>query len=302
MARKIVFVLGMARSGTSALTKVLSLCGARLPAGMMGGFVGNPTGYWEPRKTIQINETILRRHGSTIHDPTLRMWEDTFSARERTVVRDYLHSLHGDVVVVKDLAVTVLADLWFGEARNAGLEPCAVIAVRHPGQACASLQQMALHPPPELAGALWLKHNLIAEHSTRPVSRVFVEYTKLLKDWRVEMKRISTTLNLDLDLVADVDEFLTADLCHQTDEHIPVLFGQDWTVRVWEMLSAAARDHPVDETGFDEVFGAYRAAEHDFRVAVGDWRKARKSAVPPWLGRVGLELAALAHRRRGTWA
>ena len=29
-----LFVLGMARSGTSALTRVLSLCGGTLPAGM----------------------------------------------------------------------------------------------------------------------------------------------------------------------------------------------------------------------------------------------------------------------------
>ena len=31
-----LFVLGLGRSGTSALTRVLSLCGAALPAGLLG--------------------------------------------------------------------------------------------------------------------------------------------------------------------------------------------------------------------------------------------------------------------------
>ncbi|GLV08475.1 hypothetical protein MyChFU_17950 [Mycobacterium intracellulare subsp. chimaera] len=63
-----LFVLGMARSGTSALTRVLSLCGSTLPAGMCGADGNNPRGYWEPRAAIMLNETILRRHDSNWYD------------------------------------------------------------------------------------------------------------------------------------------------------------------------------------------------------------------------------------------
>ncbi len=38
----ILFVLGMGRSGTSALTRVLSLCGGTLPAKLVGANAGNP--------------------------------------------------------------------------------------------------------------------------------------------------------------------------------------------------------------------------------------------------------------------
>ncbi|HNA50429.1 MAG TPA: sulfotransferase family protein, partial [Mycobacterium sp.] len=55
----ILFVLAMARSGTSALTRVLSLCGAALPAGMLGANKGNQRGYWEPRESIYLNLRIL---------------------------------------------------------------------------------------------------------------------------------------------------------------------------------------------------------------------------------------------------
>src|ERR1700761_6556690 len=72
----VLFVLGPQRSGTSALTRVLSLCGATLPSGMLGADSGNPRGNWEPRKAISINEAILYRHGSAWFDPSLRLQEN----------------------------------------------------------------------------------------------------------------------------------------------------------------------------------------------------------------------------------
>ena len=79
-----LFVLGMGRSGTSALTRVLSLCGARLPAGMMGADNGNQRGYWEPRAALLLNRAILERHGSAWWDPSLRLLEqDAIGADEK---------------------------------------------------------------------------------------------------------------------------------------------------------------------------------------------------------------------------
>ncbi len=59
-----LFVMGVNRSGTSALTRVLSLCGGTLPAGLAGANSRNPLGYWEPRASHRVNYTILRRHRS----------------------------------------------------------------------------------------------------------------------------------------------------------------------------------------------------------------------------------------------
>lgn len=76
-ARRIVlFVLGQGRSGTSALARVLSLCGGALPADVRPADDHNPRGYWEPRATLVLNEKILRRHGSAGFDPSLRLLED----------------------------------------------------------------------------------------------------------------------------------------------------------------------------------------------------------------------------------
>lgn len=77
----VLFVLGMGRSGTSALTRVLSLCGATLPAGMMGADEGNKRGYGGPRASLLLNRKIQERHGSAWWDPI------TAHARERCLRR-----------------------------------------------------------------------------------------------------------------------------------------------------------------------------------------------------------------------
>ena len=79
-----LFVMGVPRSGTSALARVLALCGATLPAGMKGADRANPRGYWEPRQALHLNDAILRRHGSAAFDTSLRLQEEgAFDAEEK---------------------------------------------------------------------------------------------------------------------------------------------------------------------------------------------------------------------------
>jgi hypothetical protein len=52
--KELIFILGMARSGTSALTRVLSLCGCALPKSLKEANDGNPRGFWEP---VEARET-----------------------------------------------------------------------------------------------------------------------------------------------------------------------------------------------------------------------------------------------------
>ena len=198
-----LFVLGMPRSGTSALTRVLSLCGATLPAGMLGADSGNPRGYWEPRKALRLNNSILLRHGSGTYDPSLRLQEegaldDGQKAAYVAEISAYLDTLpDAPLVIIKDLQITALSDVWFEATRLAGFDIAIVIAVRHPKEVIASLAKL-MRAQPELSCALWLKYNLLAERQTRGMRRVFVEYANLLGNWHEEIARISTALSIDL--------------------------------------------------------------------------------------------------------
>jgi hypothetical protein len=313
-----LFVLGLGRSGTSALTRVVSLCGATLPAGLLGATAGNSRGCWEPRAAIHLNETILRRQGSSAYDLALRpRSKAAFDADDHaacvTKLTAFLTTLPAaPLVVIKEPKITAVSGLWFQAARLAGFDIAAVVAVRHPQEVIASFERRTrrrhyVHVSPELASAWWLKYTLLAERDTRGVPRAFVEYANLLEDWRREIKRISAALAIDLSTQDQhaIEEFLSPDLRHH--RHVgPVTepLGADWVSVVYQALSAAARDEPWDRAALDHVFEAYRATEHGFRTAFRDAQRYRKlnRLMLPSLVKLALEFLALTHRRRGTWA
>ena len=276
-----LFVLGVSRSGTSALTRVLSLCGGTLPAALAGANASNPLGHWEPRAAIDLNDAILYRHRSTVNDPTLRLQEEgAFDAEDQAAcvagIRAYLSKLPAaPLVLIKEPRITALSGLWFEAARQAGFDVAAVVTVRHPQEVIASLAARD-GASPELANALWLKYNLLAERESRGVPRVFVEYANLLDNLRREVARISAALGVELNTGDEgaIEEFLKQDLRRQRHRGtVTDLFGTDWISSAYNALSSAARDEPLDESTLDRIYQTYRASEHDFRTVFEDFRE-----------------------------
>ncbi|VEG55265.1 Uncharacterised protein [Mycolicibacterium aurum] len=311
-----LFVLGFGRSGTSALARVLSLCGAALPPNLLGATAENSRGFWEPRAAIHLNEVILRSRGMSAYDLGLRKQGALSNAEDDRAlvrIREFFATLpSAPLVVIKEPKITALTTLWFEGARRAGFDVAAVVAMRHPEEASASIgkrasQQNYVRPSPELSSAWWLKYTLLAEKDTRDVPRVIVDFGNLLDDWRREVKRISSALHLDLDRQdeAVIDDFLSPSLRHHRHRGcVNEPFGTDWVGAVYAELTAAACDEPWDQAVLDRVFDAYEASERGFRTAIEDSQRYRNlnRLMLPSLVKVGLELLALAHLRRGTWA
>ncbi len=274
--RVIVFVFGMGRSGSSALTRVLSLCGGTLPDSLLGANEGNPLGHWEPQAALDLNEAFLRQHGAAWHDPTLRLqgevpFTDEQRAAWRARIRAFLQPLAAaPLLLIKEPRITALSDFWFEAAQELGLSIRIVVPVRHPEEVAASLAARD-RTSPELSGAMWLKYNLLAERQSRAHPRVFVEYASLLRDWRAEVGRISAALSLDLSVRDEsaIDAFLRPDLRRQRHGgRITESFGFPWLSRTYAALSAAAQDQPLDTNALDEIFDAYKACERGFRLAL----------------------------------
>ncbi|OBI46553.1 hypothetical protein A5707_21000 [Mycobacterium kyorinense] len=304
--------MGAPRSGTSAVTRVLSLCGAALPTGMAGADRNNPRGYWEPRASLHINNSILHRNGSTTFDTSLHLQDEGgFDAQEKArcvaEIGSFLSTLPAaPLVVIKDPRITLLSGLWFEAARTAGFDVAAVIPVRHPQEVIAS-GAAALLTAPDLATALWLKFNLLSERDTRGLPRVFVDYASFLEDWRREIKRISVALAIDLDARDEgaIEEFLTPDLHRQ--QHggaVTEPFGTDWISVTYDALCAATRDEPWDQATLDRVLEAYRASERGYRAVFENAQQLHKiyRFMPPRFLKLRNGIVAMAHRRRGTWA
>jgi hypothetical protein len=64
-----IFVVGMHRSGTSAIARLLNLLGVDLGDDLLPSAVDNETGFWESRRVVEANDAILATLSSRWDSP-----------------------------------------------------------------------------------------------------------------------------------------------------------------------------------------------------------------------------------------
>jgi hypothetical protein len=282
MNKQCIFVLGPGRSGSSALTRVLSLCGCALPEALFQANGANPKGFWEPVDAMKLNDEFVFRHDVSWFNPTLRLQEEVVleqSEREEFIgkIQGFLQECpRAPALVIKDPRITMLTEFWFEAARREGFSIGAIIPIRHPQEVAASWAAAA-GVSAELANGVWLKYNLLAERGSRELPRVFISYQNLLSDWRTQVTRISKALAIDLHMSgeagAEIDAFLTRDLYRQRFEGLTSdLFGQPWTAQAYSIFSDATEGRPVDSAALDAIYDSYRMCERTFRTSLDEFR------------------------------
>jgi hypothetical protein len=278
--KEILFILGVGRSGTSMLARILSLCGGALPERLKDPNPANPTGFWEPLEALRLNDEFLLRHHATYLDPTLRLQgEVSFSRDEKNSyvgkIRAFLEQCpDAPLLVIKEPRITALFEFWLEAAEQAGWAAKVIIPIRHPQEVVASLAAW-VEASPHLWSALWLKYNLLAERYSRHLPRVFVEYSNLLGDWRRQVARISRSLAVELapGEGSSIDAFLDPNLPRQRHpEPIGEPFAYPWLSDTYALLSGAAHDRPLDLAKLDEIMWAYRTCERAFRISLDESR------------------------------
>jgi hypothetical protein len=285
-ARDLIFVIGMHRSGTSALARVLSLCGAALPRRLLPPNGGNPTGYWEPSEAMELNERFLRRQRSSWADPALRyrdaLGDPADLARFDASSRDFVQSIGeflangfepGEAVVLKEPRISALLPYWLAAAAEAGYRAKAIHIFRNPADVAASLAvQHGISF--ERASALWQKYNLLGEHDARPIPRAFVSYEALIEDWSSAIARCSSEIGVDLDAGAEarrmIETFLSPHLNHYSGRKIAWNHAQrpacEQMLLVHDALRRAAGG-AADTAAFDALLASYCAS----RAAQKSW-------------------------------
>lgn len=256
--RPALIVLGMHRSGTSALTRVLALHGAALPAEMPTGKPDNPRGFWEATPVQVMNDRVLAALGRAWDDPrplprplappdVLAAWQV-----EATVILAQQYTA-GGAFVLKEPRMARLMEIWRPALESLGVAPIGVLPIRNPLEVAASLAArdgMALRP----AMHLWLDHVLAAEFGTRGWPRVVVHHDTLLTNWRYAVAPVLGLLGGDGALAADapaIDAFLTQELRHHHAYTDSVLRHPEIPPTV-KLAFAEMRRHP-DATPIDEV-------------------------------------------------
>ena len=221
--RTAYLVLGMHRSGTSAVTQLMALAGASLPENLMAGDQHNAKGYFEPWKIALLNDGRLRAGGAA--------WDDIFAFPFKPLSikaeRGWLNRAEAlfeeeygelDHPLLKDPRVTVLMPFWRTALTEMEVAARCVIPVRHPMAVAGSLARRNGFAP-EKSVLMWTAYMLAAEAYTRDLPRAFVSYDGLLRDWRGEVARIEAAHGAPLPKLTGaaartIDRFLTPALNH----------------------------------------------------------------------------------------
>ena len=239
-----ILVLGMHRSGTSALTRVISFLGAELPRNLMPPRPDdNELGFWEPRDLWILHDRMLAEAGSR--------WDDwrrlDLSALPPERVTDYKEEIASQIVdeyggariiVLKEPRICRFVPLQVDLLRKQGYECHCVLALRHPLGVIGSLGRRN-GMTAGFAALLWLRHMLDAEAATRSMPRALVSYDALLANWPSAVRRMTTHLGVEWPHGAaaagdQIANFLSTDLQH---------FAPDWqALRASDEIRAWLKD------------------------------------------------------------
>lgn len=253
--RQALLIIGMHRSGTSALTRVLNLHGAFLGADLLESAFDNEAGFWENRHVVDFHERLLAALGSSWDDPRpLRQewleearaggWMDQLAALLRTEFKN------ASLWAVKDPRLCRFLPLWLEVLHGLEVEPKLAFATRHPGEVIGSLiKRNGLSAG--AASLLWLRHLDEPMQYSGGLARSMVGYDELLRDWRSVMARLARELDLAWPVASDdcaeaVDAHLRRDLRHQHAATTQELLPQAWRdilLGVHEKALGIARGH-----------------------------------------------------------
>jgi hypothetical protein len=229
LKRRAILVLGMHRSGTSALSGVACALGASAPKNLLPANFANPNGYWESLPLVQAHSELLASADSSWDDWRQldpRWYGSEDAPRFRRRIRDILESEYDEkpLFVVKDPRLCRFLPFFLSVLKEMAVTPVALFSLRDPLEVAFSLRRRDGFAISKSV-ALWLRHVLEAELHSREMPRCTICYENLLKDWRLEMGRAGGATGVawpaDPETSAtSIDKFLVRDLYHERNESI----------------------------------------------------------------------------------
>lgn len=290
--RTAVLVVGMHRSGTSAVTRVLNLLGCDLPKTLMAPGPTNESGHWESDAFYDLNNRILESAGSYWHD-WLELNPGWFQSPKADEFRDEaLATLKAEfgssrLFVFKDPRICRLVPFWLDVLAQAGVRPLVLSPVRNPLEVAASLQNRSGFDP-SLGHLLWLRHVLDAEFASRGASRFFTGYDRVLSNWGRVAEDAQNALGIKWPRLSDrtaaeIDYFLSDRHRHHSESRERVVDNpalSSWLRDSFRVLSnwAQSGEKPQDHATLDRIRQEFNAAAPAFGRLVFAGRQAADDA------------------------
>jgi len=219
MKQTCILVMGMHRSGTSALTGMLGLLDVFLGSELVEGNGDNPKGYFENNTLCLINEKLLNQVDSS--------WDDVIFGEEKIsnvkdvdglishIKKEFKHSNN---FAIKDPRIAFLFPVYRRVLEELGINIKIIIPFRHPMEVASSLNRRDNFSY-EKGILLWAYHFLLAEKYSREFERVFIGFNELISNSRGAVTLMSEKLHIDFKSKytknrKQINEFLESGLKH----------------------------------------------------------------------------------------
>lgn len=219
-----IMILGMHRSGTSVLARMLNLMGVYFgPEGMStGANKENPKGFWERRDVRELNDMVLHAAGCDWN----RVLEFDIAKVPASVMADF-NTRAGRLILdmdahrpwlLKEPRLCLLLPLW----RRFLEVPICVHIVRHPVEVASSLRTRN-DMPIEVGLVLWDRYVSDALQASADLPGVMVFHRQLMEDPKAAMSRLLADLqaaeipNLRMPTEQEIQSFIRADLYRERE-------------------------------------------------------------------------------------
>ena len=289
--RKVLFVAGAGRSGTSTLAGLMQILGLHVPKPEVAADETNPKGFGEPRWVVDHHDRLLKEALVQVSDSRPEAWFETgrICTREPERIRtaEWLdgHFAESRELVVKDPRLSWFLSLWRVAAIRTGATPVFATMLRPPAEVVGSKQTYygnrlgSAH-----LVASWLNMLLHTERGTRESlsgaggaggtgggsgARVFVRYADLLDDWTRTVSHVGEQLQLqhvlhaNSEAIRDGHRFVDPSLRRMTQTleelNLPPKL-HELTAETWAELNKLAEpggDTPDVHATLDQLREAY---------------------------------------------
>ena len=224
--KKLIVVLGMHRSGTSAITRGLKVLGVNLGDNLMPALKdNNDKGFWEDIDFNELNIEMLKAIGQEWHYLTPVDQQDVellnangFADRALSLLKEKIAD--NAAFGLKDPRTAKLMPFWKNVFQQCDCDVSYILMVRHPVSVEKSLEKLYAFDA-EKSYLLWLDHVLTSLVESTGDTRVLVDYDHLMQRPVDDVIRIAESLGYEVDekeLDIYKTEFLEEDLRHTVFE------------------------------------------------------------------------------------
>ncbi len=218
---RLIVVLGMHRSGTSAITRALKVLGVDLGDTLLLSQSDNEKGFWEDRDIYFFNEELLTTLNSTWHHLTPIGQDDLeilhnagYYSKAFELLRDKMQKTL--IFGIKDPRIAKLLPFWKQVFTHCEFDVDYVIAIRNPLSVAESLAKRNGFDH-EKSYYLWLGHALTSLAVAGYGRSVVIDYDRLMETPERELQRTAEILQLEIipdELEVYLSEFLDKGLQH----------------------------------------------------------------------------------------